>query len=119
MKALVAALKALPALLRIGFAEAVAYRAEMLVWVFSTTMPVVMMLLWTTVASVAPVVGQGGKAWGSQDFIAYFLSVFIVRQLISAWASWETGGRPSCWPWGPTACTSSRPGQGPCAVWTP
>lgn len=89
MKPLVAALKALPALLRIGFAEAVAYRAEMLVWVFSTTMPVVMMLLWTTVASVAPVVGQGGKAWGSQDFIAYFLSVFIVRQLISAWASWE------------------------------
>lgn len=89
MKAAVAGLRALPALLRIGFAEAVAYRAEMIIWVLSTTMPVVMMLLWTTVASVAPVLGQGGKAWGSQDFIAYFLSVFIVRQLISAWASWE------------------------------
>ncbi len=86
---LVATLRAFPALLRIGFAEAVAYRAEMLVWVFSTTMPIVMMLLWTTVASVAPVVGQGGKPWDSAQFIAYFLSVFIVRQLISAWASWE------------------------------
>ena len=84
-----ASLRALPTLLRIGFAEAVAYRAEMLVWVFATTMPLIMMMLWTTVSEAAPVVGQGGKAWGSGAFVAYFLSVFIVRQLISAWAAWE------------------------------
>ena len=34
-----AALRAIPTLLKIGFLEAVAYRAEMLVWVFATTMP--------------------------------------------------------------------------------
>ena len=84
-----AALRAVPTLLKIGFSEAVAYRAEMLVWVFATTMPLIMMMLWTTVAEVSPVVGEGGKQWGSGAFIAYFLSVFIVRQLISAWAAWE------------------------------
>ena len=84
-----AAIRAVPTLLRIGFSEAVAYRAEMLVWVFATTMPLIMLMLWTTVAEVAPVVGQGGRQWGSGAFVAYFLSVFIVRQLISAWAAWE------------------------------
>lgn len=84
-----AAIRALPTLLKIGFAEAVAYRAEMLVWVFATTMPLVMMMMWTTVATVAPVTGQGGAQWGTGAFVAYFLVVFIVRQLISAWASWE------------------------------
>ncbi len=83
------AIRAIPTLLRIGFSEAVAYRAEMLVWVFATTMPLIMMMLWTTVAETAPVVGQGGKQWGGGAFVAYFLSVFIVRQLISAWAAWE------------------------------
>ncbi len=83
------ALRALPTLLRIGFLEAVAYRAEMLIWVFATTMPLIMMMLWTTVSEVAPVIGRGGQKWGSDAFVAYFLSVFIVRQLISAWAAWE------------------------------
>lgn len=83
------ALKVVPTLLRVGFAEAIAYRAEMVIWVLATTMPFVMMVLWTTVAEAAPVIGQGGQQWGSDAFIAYFLSVFVVRQLASAWASWE------------------------------
>ena len=74
-----AAIRAVPTLLRIGFSEAVAYRAEMLVWVFATTMPLFMLMLWTPVAEAAPVVGQGGRQWGSGAFVAYFLSVFIVR----------------------------------------
>lgn len=84
-----ASLRALPTMLKIGFAEAVAYRAEMLIWVFATTMPLIMMMLWTAVAESAPVVGSGGQKWGSDTFISYFLAVFVVRQLISAWASWE------------------------------
>jgi ABC-2 type transport system permease protein len=85
----IAAFRALPTLLKVGFAEAIAYRAEMMVWVLATTMPLIMMMLWTTVAAVNPVMGAGGRSWGSGSFVAYFLSVFIVRQLISAWASWE------------------------------
>jgi ABC-2 type transport system permease protein len=77
-------LRALPALAKIGIAEAVAYRAEMLVWVLSTTMPLVMLALWSTVASEAPV----GR-FTQEGFTAYFLSNFIVRQLTGSWAAWE------------------------------
>lgn len=83
------ALRAIPALMRVGFVESLAYRAEMIVWVFATTMPFVMMVLWTAVAQVAPVVGLGGKSWSATGFVAYFLCVFTVRQLTSSWACWE------------------------------
>ncbi len=76
--------RALPALLRIGFAEAVAYRAEFLVWVLSTTMPLIMLALWSAVARDAPV----GR-FGQRDFAAYFLATFVVRQLTSSWVSWQ------------------------------
>lgn len=82
-------LRALPTMLRIGLAEAIAYRAEMLVWVLSTTMPFVMWVMWSAVAEVAPVIGQSGKSYGAGAFSAYFLCTFIVRQLVSSWASWE------------------------------
>ena len=82
-------LRALPTMLRIGLAEAIAYRAEMLVWVLSTTMPFVMWVMWSAVAELAPVIGQSGKPYSPAAFSAYFLSAFIVRQLVSSWASWE------------------------------
>ncbi len=77
------ALRAMPTLLRVGFAESIAYRAEMFVWVLSTTMPLIMMALWTAVAHEAPV----GR-FDSQDFVAYFLGSFVVRQITGAWAAW-------------------------------
>ncbi len=82
-------LRAFPTMLKVGFSEAVAYRAEMLVWVFSTTMPFVMMVLWSSVSEVVPLKGQSGQNWGSEAFVTYFLCVFVTRQMISAWASWE------------------------------
>lgn len=81
--------RALPTLLKVGFAEAVAYRAEMLVWILSTTMPLVMLALWTAVARGGPVVAESGRAFGQGEFVSYFLATFIVRQLVSAWASWQ------------------------------
>ncbi len=81
-------LRALPTLMRIGFSEAIAYRAEMFVWVLATTMPFVMLVMWSAVAEANPVLVQG-RSWGSPQFIAYFLSMFIARQLIAAWAAWE------------------------------
>ncbi len=82
-------LRAAPTLLRVGFAEAIAYRAEMFVWVLSTTMPFVMLALWTSVARDQPVLAPGGARFGSADFIAYFLVTFVVRQLTASWAAWE------------------------------
>jgi ABC-2 type transport system permease protein len=78
------AVRAFPTLLRVGFAEAVAYRAEMIVWVLSTTMPLVMLALWTAVARDAPV----GR-YGQPELVAYFLATFIVRQLTGCWVFWE------------------------------
>jgi ABC-2 type transport system permease protein len=79
-----ATVRALPALLRAGVAEAVAYRAEMLVWVLATTMPLVMLALWTSAAQNAPI----GR-YGERQFVAYFLATFIVRQLTGSWAFWD------------------------------
>jgi ABC-2 type transport system permease protein len=76
--------KSLPTLMKIGFAEAVAYRAEMIVWVLATTMPLVMYQLWSAVSAVAPIGGYGKK-----EFLAYFLAAFIVRQLTGSWAAWQ------------------------------
>ena len=50
-----AAVRAYPALLRTGFAAAVAYRAEFLIWMFSTNMPLIMLALWAAVARNGPV----------------------------------------------------------------
>jgi ABC-2 type transport system permease protein len=77
-------LRALPTLLRVGFAEAVAYRAEFLVWLLSTNMPLVMLALWTAVAREAPV----GR-FGQREFVAYYLAALVVRLLTGAWVIWE------------------------------
>lgn len=77
-------LRAFPTLLRVGLSETVAYRAEMFVWILSTTMPLIMMALWTVVASEAPI----GR-FNQTNFVAYFLATFIVRQLTGAWAAWQ------------------------------
>src|SRR5690606_31590123 len=53
-------LRAMPTLMRVGFAEAMAYRAELLVWVLTTTMPLVMLPLWMAVAETGPVRGFTG-----------------------------------------------------------
>lgn len=76
-------LGALPTMLRIGFAEAMAYRAEMLVWILSTTMPLVMLAIWHAVARDEPI----GR-FGGDEMIAYFLAMFIVRQLTGSWSAW-------------------------------
>jgi ABC-2 type transport system permease protein len=77
-------LRALPTLLRIGVAETVAYRAEFLVWILTTTQPLIMLGLWTSVAREAPFAG-----YSSADFVAYFLATLIVRQLTGNWVAWQ------------------------------
>jgi ABC-2 type transport system permease protein len=82
--ALRSALRAYPALLRVGFAEAVAYRAEFLVWMLTTTVPLIMLALWTAVARDAPV----GR-FGPTEFVAYYLAALVVRTVTGAWVVWE------------------------------
>ena len=77
-------LRAVPTLLRVGLAEAVSYRAELLVWLLSTNMPLVMLALWSAVARDAPV----GR-FGQRDFVAYYLAALVVRLMTGAWVVWE------------------------------
>jgi ABC-2 type transport system permease protein len=77
-------LRALPTLWRVGVAETVAYRAEFIVWMLTTTIPLIMLALWTSVASEGPF-----QQYSSSDFVAYFLAVLIVRQLTSNWVAWQ------------------------------
>jgi ABC-2 type transport system permease protein len=78
------AIRALPTLFRIGVAETVAYRAEFLVWMLTSTMPLVMLGLWTSVAAEAPF-----RGFGSADFVAYYLAALIVRNLTGNWVAWQ------------------------------
>lgn len=76
--------RAFPALLRIGLLETVAYRGEMVVWVLTTTMPLIMLALFGAVVRDAPI----GRM-GERQMTAYFLATFVVRQLTSSWVSWQ------------------------------
>ncbi len=76
--------RAMRALLRIGLLETVAYRGELLVWVLTSTMPLIMLALYSTVVEEAPLGRYGGP-----EIVSYFLATFIVRQLTSSWISWQ------------------------------
>lgn len=78
------AARAYPTLLRVGLAETVAYRAELLVWMLTTTMPLVSLALWSAVAAEGPVGG-----FTQARFSAYFLATLIVRQLTGSWLVWS------------------------------
>lgn len=77
-------LRALPTLLRIGVAETVAYRAEFLVWILTTTQPLIMMGFWTSVAREGTF-----ESFSADGFVAYFLAALIVRQLTGNWVAWQ------------------------------
>ena len=62
----------------------VAYRAEFLVWILTTNMPLVMMALWNAVAADGPV----GR-FGQRELNTYYLATLVVRILTSSWMVWE------------------------------
>ncbi len=84
MSAVPHALRVLPTLLRVGFADIVSYRAELAIWVLSATMPMVMLALWNAVAADGPVAG-----YGQDEMARYFTATLVVRQLTGAWILWQ------------------------------
>jgi ABC-2 type transport system permease protein len=77
-------LRAYPTLLRVGFADALAYRAQMIIWMLTTTMPLVSLALWSAVSRETPL----GR-FGPTEFVAYFLAALVVRQITGSWLIWE------------------------------
>jgi ABC-2 type transport system permease protein len=78
------AAKAFPTLLRVGVSEVVAYRAEFLVWILTTNMPLVMLAIWHAVAADGPV-----GHFDQRAFTTYYLGVLAVRLLTSNWVVWQ------------------------------
>lgn len=78
------ALRAWPTIWKVAVAEMVAYRAEMVIWILSATMPLVMLALWDAAASEGPLAG-----FGQAEFARYFAVTLVVRQLTGAWVMWE------------------------------
>ena len=77
-------LRALPSMFRTGLAQVVAYRAEMIIWMFTTNMPLVMLALWSAVARSGPVAG-----YTQNDFTAYYLTTLVVRLMTGCWVVYE------------------------------
>jgi len=78
------AVRAMPTMFRVGFAELVAYRAEMVIWILSATMPLIMLALWNSVTAEAPIAG-----FGPTEVTRYFAATLVVRQLTGAWLMWH------------------------------
>jgi len=85
--ALTRAIAALPTLFRIGVAETVAYRAEFVVWMLTSTMPLINLALWTSVANEAPF-----AQYKSKNSARYFLSSLLVRNLTANLSAFKIGG---------------------------
>jgi ABC-2 type transport system permease protein len=78
------ALRAAPTMLKVGMAETVAYRFEFVVWMLTTTLPLIMLGLWTSVAAEAPF-----AQFGQREFIAYYVAMTVVRNLTGSWVVWQ------------------------------
>jgi ABC-2 type transport system permease protein len=60
------------------------YRAEVIIWILGSSLPLIMMMIWMGLAKDGPVGG-----YSASDFAIYFLSVFFVRQITIVWVIWE------------------------------
>jgi ABC-2 type transport system permease protein len=62
------------------------YRAELVVWMLSGTVPWLMMVVWIGKAQT-----EGGSVAGfsAADFGAYFMAVWLTNQAVVAWVAWE------------------------------
>lgn len=76
--------RAFPTLLRVGMAETLAYRAEFVVWMLTTTLPLIMLGLWSSVAAEGPF-----ASFGQREFVAYYLATLVVRNLTGSWVVWQ------------------------------
>jgi ABC-2 type transport system permease protein len=70
-------------LLQIAIRESIAYRAELIVWLLTTNMPLIMLMFWRGVAADGAI-----GAYTATDFSRYFVAVLIVRLLTGAWVAW-------------------------------
>jgi len=73
------------ALIKVAWATALEYRAQILLWILSFFFPLVMMAVWLAlVDEVGPAAG-----WDKADFVSYYVGIAMVRHLSIAWILWD------------------------------
>jgi ABC-2 type transport system permease protein len=65
------------------YAYMLEYRAELLLWALSGSLPFILMGVWTQAAQ------QGNFGLSSIEFARYFLAVYLIRQLTVVWVIWD------------------------------
>ena len=76
--------KVLKTLTSVYYAYIMEYRAEIILWVLSGSLPFIMLGVWSQS------VGQGTEyGLDRLQFIRYFLAVFLTRQFTVVWVIWE------------------------------
>ena len=77
------AIRVAKTLLSTYYAYMLEYRAELLLWALSNSLPFILMGVWIQAA-------QGGRfGLSALDFARYFLAAFVVRQFNVVWVIWE------------------------------
>lgn len=69
--------------LSVYYAYMVEYRAELILWVLSGSLPIILMGVWVQASQ------DGDFGFTPVDFARYFITVFIVRQISVVWVIWE------------------------------
>ncbi|MBE9236558.1 ABC-2 family transporter protein [Anabaena aphanizomenioides LEGE 00250] len=76
-------LKKIQTLLTVYYAYMVEYRSELILWVLSGSLPIILMGVWIKAAA------GGNFSLNSLDFARYFFAVFLARQLTVVWVIFE------------------------------
>ena len=87
MNRLLRPFRAYPTLFKASFAVALEYRVVTAIWVLTGVLPLLMMMVWISVAEGAP----SGEVNGFDrlDFIGYFLAVTLIRRMVGVWLIWD------------------------------
>lgn len=79
-------LKAYPTLLQVYWARTLEYRGQIIIWILASVLPLVMLLVWLTIAQE-----KGGPVGGydQTSFISYYLAIIFARRLTGVWIIWD------------------------------
>lgn len=72
------------ALGKAAWALTVEYRAQIVIWMMSSFLMVIMLMVWLSISRDGDVNG-----FSSADFVTYFMIGWVVRNLTAVWSSWE------------------------------
>lgn len=72
------------ALFRVEVGLVMAYRAEIVIWMVTGVLPLIMLAAWLALGAGGPV-----GSFAPRDFIAYYLAAIFVRQMTGVWIVWD------------------------------